>query len=145
MSKDYLIVSKKILPEYLEQVITARNLLETHEAASITEAARMAGISRNTYYKYKDSVFAAENSRSSRNAVISMVLKDEKKALSSVINCLSDHNTSILTISQSIPIAGKANVLVSLDISAMTCTIDELAANLKKLTAVRKVHLDAVE
>ena len=53
MSKDYLIVSKKILPEYLEQVITARNLLETHEAASITEAARMAGISRNTYYKYK--------------------------------------------------------------------------------------------
>ena len=145
MSKDFLIVSKKILPDYLDKVITARNLLENHEAETITEAAQKAGISRNTYYKYKDSVYASEPGISSRHAVFSLILKDEKKALSSVINCLSDHGTSIVTISQSIPIAGKANVLVSLDITAMSGTVEELTEDLKKIPSVRKVHLDAME
>ncbi len=145
MSKDYLIVSKKILPDYLDKVIEARNLLENHEAETITEAAQKAGISRNTFYKYKDSVYDTETGISSRHAVFSLILKDEKKALSSVLNCFSSHATSIVTISQSIPIGGKANVLVSLDISAMTCTVDELTAALKKIPSVRKVHLDAME
>ena len=60
MKSDYLIVHRKILPEYLDKVIYARNLLESHEAATITEAVQMAGISRNTYYKYKAEI-KAEN------------------------------------------------------------------------------------
>ena len=36
MKSDYLIVHRKILPEYLDKVIYARNLLESHEAATIT-------------------------------------------------------------------------------------------------------------
>ena len=53
MKKDFLIVSRKILPDYLDKVIYARNLLTNHEASTITEAVQKAGISRNTYYKYK--------------------------------------------------------------------------------------------
>ena len=49
----FLIVSRKILPDYLDKVIYARNLLTNHEASTITEAVQKAGISRNTYYKYK--------------------------------------------------------------------------------------------
>lgn len=145
MKSDYLIVHRKILPEYLDKVIYARNLLESHEAATITEAVQMAGISRNTYYKYKDYVYESDATMSKRHAVISMILKDESGSLSSVINALSDLHTSILTISQAIPIARKANVLISLDITNMTCTVDELTAALKKLPASRSVHLDAIE
>ena len=36
MASDYLLVSKKILPSYLEQVIKARELLSRHEASSVT-------------------------------------------------------------------------------------------------------------
>ena len=50
----YLIVHKKILPDYLEKVIETRELLASREAATVTEAVQRAGISRNTYYKYKN-------------------------------------------------------------------------------------------
>ena len=50
MSSDYLIVNKKLLPDFLDKVIEARNLLESREALTVTEAVQKAGISRNTYY-----------------------------------------------------------------------------------------------
>ena len=57
MKKDFLIVNRKILPDYLDKVIYARRLLETNEVTTITKAVEMAGISSNTYYNYKDYVF----------------------------------------------------------------------------------------
>lgn len=145
MKKDFLLVSRKILPEYLDKVIYARNLLDNHEAATITEAVHQAGISRNTYYKYKDYVYETSQDANERRAVVSMILKNESGTLSSVLKTLSDHNTSILTISQAIPISHKANVLISLDISHMSCEIDELIATLKAIKNVRSVHLNAIE
>ena len=145
MSSDFLIVKKDILPDYLEKVIYARNLLDSHEAATITEAVRIAGISRNTYYKYKDSVYAVKETSVPRHAVVSLILKDEPGVLSLVLQELSNCGTSILTISQAIPIAGKANVLISLDITHMSLPIDELISRLKNLSPVRSAHLDAME
>lgn len=145
MKKDFLLVSRKILPEYLDKVIYARNLLTTHEASSITEAVHMAGISRNTYYKYKDVVYEPSEDTTERKAVISMILKNEAGTLSSVLKTLSDLNTSILTISQAIPISHKANVLISLDISHMSCEVEELISTLKEIKNVRSVKLDAIE
>ena len=145
MKSDYLIVHKKILPDYLEKVIEARNILARHEAPTVTEAAKKAGISRNTYYKYKDFVFEQTDRDSSRNAVISLILKDESGDLSSLLNTLSGLDTSILTISQSVPIAGKANILISLDISHMACSVEEMTDLLKQLPAVKNVHIDAIE
>lgn len=80
-----------------------------------------------------------------RKAVLSLILKNESGTLSSVLKTLSDLNTSILTISQAIPIANKANVLLSLDISKMACDIQEMTDTLKHLSGVRNVHLDAIE
>ena len=51
-NSDYLIVHKKILPEYFNQVIQARALLENHEVETVTEAVKKVGISRNTYYRF---------------------------------------------------------------------------------------------
>ncbi len=145
MSSDFMIINRKILPDYLDKVIEARNLLESKEAATITEAVQMAGISRNTYYKYKDYVFSVDSKETTRHAVISMILRDQPGALANVMGKLTDLHTSILTISQAIPIAGKANVLISLDISGISCSVSEMMDQLKHLNGVRSVHLDAVE
>ena len=145
MSSDYLIVNKKILPDYLEKVIEARNLLESREALTVTEAVQKAGISRNTYYKYKDYVFSQQEKSVSRHAVLTLILKDEEGALSTVISAVTGKRTNILTISQALPVAGKANVLITLDITAMSCTIEELTKMLKELPSIRSVHLDAIE
>ena len=63
MGKQYLIVSKEILPDYFDKVIEARNLLNNGKVKGVSEAVKMVGISRSTYYKYKDFVFTpSENS-----------------------------------------------------------------------------------
>jgi chorismate mutase len=145
MTSDYLFVNKKILPGYLDKVILARDLLESHEVETITEAVQRAGISRNTYYKYKDYVFSADSPTSGRHVVLSMILKDEAGVLNSVLTKLSELHASVLTISQALPVAHKANVLISLDISKVSATLDELTNELKQLPHVRSVHMDAMD
>ena len=58
MSKlNYVLVNADILPEIYSKVLAAKEFLASGEAANATQAAKMAGISRSAYYKYKDSVF----------------------------------------------------------------------------------------
>ncbi|HHZ01210.1 MAG TPA: ACT domain-containing protein [Sedimentibacter sp.] len=143
--KNYLIVSKKILPDVYEKVIEARNLINSGSAKSISEAVKAVGISRSTYYKYKDFVFSPDENSIGRKAVVSMMLKHEKGVLSNVLNYLSQEHANILTINQSIPINGKASVNVSLDISDLSKPIDEVVAEMKKLKGTTQVKLLSVE
>ena len=109
MSKFY-VVSSEILPEVLEKVIEARSLLQKGKVKRISEAVKMVGISRGTYYKYKDTVFSFDQEQSRRKAVISMILRSETGSLSKVINLLSSQQINILAINQTIPINGVHNV-----------------------------------
>ena len=145
MKSDFLIVHKKILPDYLDKVIEARKLIENKECSTVKEAVKKVGISRNTYYKYKDYVYETSDNKAKRHAVISLILKNENGSLASVIHVLTNLGTSILTISQAIPIHEKANVLLSLDITSLSCSIDEMLSSLKEISSVRSVHLDAME
>lgn len=145
MSGSFMIVHKAILPDYFEKVIEARNLLKSREVNTITEAVQLVGISRNTYYKYKDYVFEYEGEHSDRKAIVSLILKDESGALSSVLSRISSHNASILTISQAVPVAHTANVLLSLNISDMKEPIDVLIQDILDLGYVKNAHLEAVE
>ena len=145
MKSDFLIVHKKILPDYLDKVIEARKLIENKECSTVKEAVKKVGISRNTYYKYKDYVYETSDNKTNRHAVISLILKNENGSLASVIRVLTNLGTSILTISQAIPIHEKANVLLSLDITSLSCSIDEMLSALKEISSVRSVHLDAME
>ncbi|WP_326908320.1 ACT domain-containing protein [Sedimentibacter sp. MB31-C6] len=145
MLKKYLIVSKKILPEVYDKVIEARNLINSGSVKGISEAVKRVGISRSTYYKYKDYVFSPDENSIGRKAVVSMMLRHEKGVLSNVLNCLSGSKVSILTINQSIPINGKASVNVSLDISDIVQSIDEMIAELKKIKGVSSVKLLSIE
>ena len=53
----YYIVDSVILPEVLDKVIEARTLLQNGKVRQVSEAVKLVGISRGTYYKYKDYVF----------------------------------------------------------------------------------------
>ena len=142
-NSDYLIIHKKILPEYFSQVIQARSLLENHEVETVT-AVKKVGISRNTYYRYKDYLFEISDNTTSRTMTISLLLKDESGALTAVLQTLSKAQASVLTISQAIPVGGYATVLISLDISKMENTPDNLLKQLLKHSCVRKAQLDAI-
>lgn len=144
MSK-YYVVSGDILPDVLEQVMQARILLQSGKAKRISEAVKMVGISRGTYYKYKDAVFSFNAEQSNRKAIISMILRNEKGALSKVLSLVSVKQVNVLAINQTIPINGIANVALTLDISDLEIGIQSLVSLIEAMPMVEKADLVAVE
>ena len=144
MSK-YYVVSGDILPDVLEQVMQARILLQSGKAKRISEAVKMVGISRGTYYKYKDAVFSFNAEQSNRKAIISMILRNEKGTLSKVLSLLSVKQVNVLAINQTIPINGIANVALTLDISDLEISIQSLVSLIEAMPMVEKADLVAVE
>lgn len=141
----YYIVDSSILPESFDKVIKARELLETGKSSNVSEAVKIVGISRGTYYKYKDLVFLPEDNVTDRKALISMMLNHEQGILSKVLAIISETNASILTINQNIPIHGIASVVFSIDISHLTGTVDDLIETLKSTNDINNVRLISVE
>lgn len=84
MSEQYLIVNTKILPDFYEKVVAARDLVEQHKVKGVSEAVQRVGISRSTYYKYKDSIFSFSENARGRKAVLSMILTHQQGVLSEV-------------------------------------------------------------
>ena len=144
MSK-YYVVSGDILPDVLEQVMQARILLQSGKAKRISEAVKMVGISRGTYYKYKDAVFSFNAEQSNRKAIISMILRNEKGTLSKVLSLVSVKQVNVLAINQTIPINGIANVALTLDISDLEISIQYLVSLIEAMPMVEKADLVAVE
>ena len=144
MSK-YYVVSGDILPDVLEQVMQARILLQSGKAKRISEAVKMVGISRGTYYKYKDAVFSFNAEQSNRKAIISLILRNEKGTLSKVLSLVSVKQVNVLAINQTIPINGIANVALALDISDLEISIQSLVSLIEAMPMVEKADLVAVE
>ena len=71
MKSKYLLVDKEILPECYLKVMEAKELLLGGKAKDVTEATKITGIARSTYYKYKDYVFSPNADTECRKAVIS--------------------------------------------------------------------------
>lgn len=144
MKDDFLIVNKEILPDFYDKVIQARNYVAG--GMGISDAVKLVGISRSTYYKYKDYIFLpGENTQTGRKAIISLLLRDEKGILSEVLNDLYLVNANILVITQTIPVNGKANVNMALDIIDLAETIDDMLKRLEDIDGVLQSRLIAVE
>lgn len=137
MLEDYLIVHKSVLPDYYEKVVAVRHMLERGEAKDVSAAVRLAGISRSTYYKYKDFLLEPSEINDGRTAVITVMLPHEPGTLSELLRKISEAHASVITITQAVPIRGKAEVTISLDVSELNYSIEELVKNLgARLVAV---------
>ena len=145
MLNDYLIVEKSALPDYFIKVVEARRLLESGVHAQVIDAVNAAGISRSTYYKYKDKILEPSQLTVGRKASLMLQLNHRAGMLSKVINTLSDCNANILTITQSLPIRGKASIMLSIDLSQLSRGIDDMVDELSGIDGVEQVRLLALE
>lgn len=141
----YYIVDKSILPDYFEKVVETRKLLSGGIVKEVSAAVRMTGISRSTYYKYKDFIFEPDESSNERKAVFFMLLSHEKGVLSSVLTEFSSFDANIIAITQSPPISGKASVVITLDISRLTCEVSRLTQTASQIKGVEQVKLVNME
>ena len=145
MKSKYLLVDKEILPECYLKVMEAKELLLSGKAKDITEASKIIGIARSTYYKYKDFVFSPNADTECRKAVISFSLYHKSGILSEVLNKLSEKGVNILTITQNLPVNQRANVVISMDGSRVEGDINALLFDLGSIDGVSSTKLLAIE
>ena len=136
----FLLVDKTVLPEVFLKVMEAKEHISSGRTESSSEAARLAGISRSAFYKYKDSVYPYYEHTSSRIVTIHTVLKDKPGVLSGFISAISAAGANILTLNQNIPVNGKAAVSVSARINGLSVPLDMLISDLSKLDGIERIE-----
>ena len=145
MLEDFLIVHKDVLPSYFEKVVLVRRKLEDGEYKDVSTAVKSEGISRSTYYKYKDNVLEPSELAGRRKAVISAMLSHHPGILSQMLSEISKLGASVLTIDQSLPIHGRASVTVSLDVEDLGVSMRDLLGKLSELSGVENPRILAIE
>ncbi len=141
----YYVVKKGALPEVLLKVVEANRLIDTQKAASVQEAVDMVGISRSSYYKYKDDIFPFHDSAQGTTLTLSCQMNDEPGLLSDVLKVVAEFKANILTIHQSIPINGIASLSLSIQILAATGDVSEMIQEMGKKNGVHSVKVLARE
>lgn len=145
MNDQYLFVERGALPDYFEKVVKARNLMESGACTQVSEAVRRAGISRSTFYKYKDKVIEPSQMDIGHKASLMLTLVHEAGNLSRVLNVVSAYHGNILTITQSLPVHGKASIMLTLDTRRLTVPVAQLINALTEVEGAEKVRLLALE
>ena len=141
MEGKYLIVDKALLPAYCEKVALAKELLEEGKAADVSEAVRMVGISRSTFYKYRDMVRDISTVSMGRHAIISMMMSHSVGTLSTVLNIISHYGYSVWTITQNPPVDSRANVVITLELGEDAGSLDSLLREIAGVAGLSRVQL----
>ena len=141
MEGKYLIVDKALLPSYCEKVSLAKELLEEGKAADVSEAVRMVGISRSTFYKYRDMVRDISTVSMGRHAIISMMMSHSVGTLSTVLNIISHYGYSIWTITQNPPVDSRANVVITLELGEDAGSLDSMLKDITEAPGLSRVQL----
>ena len=137
----FLLVDAEVLPEVFVKGLQAKELLASGAVSNISAAAKQAGISRSAFYKYKDTVFDAETGRESITVVATLL--DKTGALQSLLSGISAAGASIVTITQSRPENGAAQVEVTVRTGTMQMPVDEMLTRLSHQPCVVEIHRGA--
>ena len=137
---NYFLVDSSRLPSVYSGVIAAKNLLASGEAASVSQAVKMAGISRSAYYKYKDKIFEYSE-QGEDTATINAKLIDNAGVLSSVMSELYLLGANVLSVNQSIPVNNVADVSITVSIANTSITDGELVEKIQNVSGVKSVSI----
>ena len=144
-STEYYVVKQRALPEVLLKVVEAKRLVESKKSMSVQEAVDKVGISRSSFYKYKDDIFKFHDNAQGSTITITMDMEDEPGALSDVLKVIAESGANILTIHQSIPINGVAAISISIQVLETTKNVSDMHTGLEAHTAVHHVKMVAGE
>lgn len=137
----FYLVREDVLTESMLKMLEAKRLLASGEEKTIQEATKRVGLSRSAYYKYKDTVFPFESIARERVLTIFIQLKDLKGSLALLLRIISEAKCNVLTIHQTIPVQGRANITLSLDVTEMEIRMEEFMQRLKAPNFIDSVHL----
>ncbi len=144
-SKEFFVLRRKAVPEVLLKVVEAKNLLESRRASTVQEAIDAVGISRSSFYKYKEDIFRFQDNAKGKMINLSFQMEDEPGLLSDALKIVSDCQANVLTIHQSIPVGGVASLSLSIELLEGSGDISHMLERLEAQRGVFRVRLLAKE
>ncbi len=142
---EYYIVDRQALPEVYGLVVEAKKLLMTGKAATIQEAVEKTGISRSSFYKYKDMIEPFTDVVRKKTVSLYARLEDVPGVLVHFLEVIEKAGVNILTINQSIPINGLADVTLSIEVLEDSWHIQEIIDGLGRVKGVDGIRVLARE
>ena len=136
----YYVVKQKALPEVLLKVAQVNKIIET-KRMSIAEATESVGISRSSYYKYKDDIFPFRDNVKGKTITFVLSMDDEPGILSVVLKTIAEYKANLLTIHQTIPLNGVASLTLSVDILPTTGDSAKMIEQIEQLSGVRYLKI----
>lgn len=136
----YYVVKQKALPEVLLKVAQVNKIIET-KRMSIAEATESVGISRSSYYKYKDNIFPFRDNVKGKTITFVLSMDDEPGILSVVLKTIAEYKANLLTIHQTIPVNGVASLTLSVDILPTTGDSAKMIEQIEQLSGVRYLKI----
>ena len=141
----YFVLKQKAVPEVLLKVVEAKRLLESGKVLSVQDATEQVGISRSSFYKYKDDIFPFHDNAKGRTITMVIQLDDEPGLLSLVLKIIADFQANILTIHQSIPVNGIASLTLSVEVLAETGDMQQMVDTIERQQGIHYLKILARE
>ena len=141
VEKKFYLVREDVLPDAMRKVLEAKELLERRKAHSVADAVQMVDVSRSVFYKYRDAVFPFRTVMRENIITLFFYLEDRSGTLSKLLSVVAAAGCNVLTIHQTIPLQGRANVTLTVNTSDMTEDISDLLTKLKQLEFIEKVEV----
>ena len=141
----YFVVKQKAVPEVLQKVVEAKRLLESERVETVQEATDRVGISRSSFYKYKDDIFPFYDNTKGKTVTFVLQMDDEQGLLSDLLHIVALYKANILTIHQSIPVNGVATLTLSVEVLSNTGNVSKMVEEIEEQKGIHYVKILARE
>ncbi len=139
--KEYFIVDKRILPNSIKNVLKVNDLVQ-NERMSKYEAIKKVGLSRSTYYKYKDYIKPFFEGGQDKVFSIHLALRDEPGILARILDVIASHGMNVLTIIQNISIDKIGRATISVQTSQNTLRkVEGVLELISEIDGVRELRI----
>ena len=144
-NEKYYVLRKKAVPEVLLKVLEVKKMLENGTSKTVGEAVNTVGISRSSFYKYKDDIFFFHDNTRGKTLTFVMQMDDEPGLLSGVLKLIAEYDLNILTIHQAIPINGVASITVSIEVLSDSKDITAMMEDIESRKGIHYIKILARE
>ena len=137
----YYVVREKAVSEVLLKVVEAKRILDSEQVTTVQEATEQVGISRSSFYKYKDDIFPFHDQAKGRTVTFILQMDDKPGILSDILRTIAEFRGNILTIHQSIPINGIATLTLSVEILPEAGDAEDMIGQMEQQTGVHYLKI----
>ena len=141
----YFVVKERAVPEVLLKVVEAKRLLDSGKVQTVQEASEQTGISRSSFYKYKDDIFPFYDNTKGKTITLVIQMDDEQGLLSDLLHVVAVYKANILTIHQSIPVNGVAMLTLSVEVQSHTGNVSSMIEEMEIMNGIHYVKILARE